>query len=76
MALALDPFLLATTFDLTPAEGRLAIALANGTSTAECAKRFGVKISTVRSQLKAIFSKTGTRNQVDLVRLIMLAMPL
>ena len=75
-AIDLDPFLLGTTFDLTPAEGRLAAKIACGISPDDCAELLGVKITTIRTQLKAIFSKTGTKSQADLVRLIMLAMPI
>lgn len=69
----IDPFLLATTFDLTPAEARLAAKITNGVSPEECALALGVKISTIRSQLSSIFGKTGASGQADLVRLIISA---
>lgn len=68
-----DPYLLAMTFDLTPAESRLAALLVNGRSTEECATEIGVKISTVRTQLLSIFRKTGAGSQADLVRLVLSA---
>jgi DNA-binding CsgD family transcriptional regulator len=72
-ALDIDPFLLSTTFDLTPAEARLAAMIVSGRSTEECARELQVKISTVRSQLLSVFAKTGATGQSDLVRLILSA---
>ena len=57
-------------FGLTPAEARLAIHLATGASLTEAADAFGVTHNTVRAQLRAIFDKTDTRRQTDLVRLL------
>ncbi|MCP6151313.1 hypothetical protein NL425_26555, partial [Klebsiella pneumoniae] len=58
---------LATTFSLTPAEAALAAALAVGASLADFAEQRGVAMSTVRSQLKALYEKTDTRRQGELV---------
>ncbi|HWC64065.1 MAG TPA: helix-turn-helix transcriptional regulator [Rhizomicrobium sp.] len=52
---------------LTPAESRVALALARGAKPADIAAAHGVTVSTVRSQLKAIFRKTGTCSQAQLV---------
>lgn len=60
----------ARTFQLTPAEARLAVHLASGVSLTEAADRFGVTHNTVRAQLRAIFDKTDTHRQADLVRLL------
>jgi DNA-binding CsgD family transcriptional regulator/uncharacterized protein YhfF len=57
-------------FGLTPAEARLAVHLATGASLTEASDRFGVTHNTVRAQLRAIFDKTDTHRQVDLVRLL------
>jgi DNA-binding CsgD family transcriptional regulator len=57
---------LADLFRLTPAEIRLCTALAGGLSLAEAAVRVGITNETARSQIKAIFPKTGTRGQADL----------
>jgi len=73
VALDIDPFLLSTTFDLTPAEARLAARLVNGETPEKCAISLGVKISTVRSQLITIYGKTGATGQADLVRLVLSA---
>src|SRR3569833_1476201 len=62
--------LLAGLFDLTPAEAAVARGIASGDSIPEFAKRNGVSPETVRTQLRAVFEKTGTRRQVDLVRLL------
>ncbi|MGB6055620.1 MAG: helix-turn-helix transcriptional regulator [Burkholderiaceae bacterium] len=58
-------------YGLTPAEVRVAMAVLGGATPAETARQNGVGISTVRSQLKAIFLKTGTKRQAELIRLLM-----
>lgn len=58
-------------FGLSRAEARLAQLLADGLSTDEAALQLGVSRNTVRSQLQAIFAKTGTNRQGDLVRLLL-----
>jgi DNA-binding CsgD family transcriptional regulator len=63
----IDPFIVGATFDLTPAEARVGIALARGRSPDEIAVSNGVSISTVRTQLRALFAKTGTARQTELV---------
>lgn len=62
--------LLAGLFDLTPAEARVARALASGLPLDRVAAEFGVSVQTVRNQLGAVFHKTGTSRQVELLRLI------
>lgn len=57
-------------FGLTPAEARLAETLLEGCDPADCASRFGVSKSTIRSQLAAIFDKTGRRRQASLLVLL------
>ncbi len=57
-------------FHLTASETRLAICLASGQSLREAARHIGVSYETVRTQLKAIFAKTNTRRQVELVLLL------
>lgn len=58
-------------FSLSPAEARLAQLLADGLSMDEAAVQLGVSRNTVRSQLQAVFAKTGTNRQGDLVRLLL-----
>lgn len=55
---------------LSPAEARVAKAVARGGGLAEVAESLGVSRNTVRTQLASIFSKTGTRRQADLARLL------
>jgi DNA-binding CsgD family transcriptional regulator len=57
-------------FRLTSAEARLAVHLASGASLTEAADAFGVTHNTVRAQLRAIFDKTETHRQSELVRLL------
>jgi DNA-binding CsgD family transcriptional regulator len=57
-------------YQLTPAEARLAQAVSGGASVTEAASRFSITAATARSQLKAIFAKTGATRQSDLVRLV------
>lgn len=58
-------------FRLTPAEARVTRALAHGDSLDEYAQREGVTRATVKTQLQAVFAKTGTSSQKDLVRLVL-----
>lgn len=60
----------ARAFRLTPAEARLAVHLVSGVSLTDAADAFGVTHNTVRAQLRAIFDKTDTHRQSDLVRLL------
>jgi DNA-binding CsgD family transcriptional regulator len=57
-------------FELTPAEARLAQGLARGDALEEVADLLQIKMSTARSQLAAIFSKTRTRRQAGLVAIL------
>lgn len=67
---AIDPMIVAETFLLTPAETRVAIALASGYTIADVALDRGVAVATVRAQLRSLFEKTGTHRQSELVRLV------
>lgn len=58
---------LQTTYRLTPSEAALAAALAVGASLADFAEQRNVALSTARSQLKALYEKTGTNRQGELV---------
>jgi DNA-binding CsgD family transcriptional regulator len=57
-------------FDLTPAEARLAGGLVEGKTLSEIAAQRGVALETLKSQLKTVFAKTGTRRQSELVGLL------
>ena len=58
-------------YRLTPAETELANGLLSGFSLEEIAAMRKVSESTIRSQMKSVFSKTDTRRQGDLIRLLM-----
>jgi DNA-binding CsgD family transcriptional regulator len=63
--------LLARTFNLSPSEARTAALFAKGLSTEEVAKAEALSRETIKSQLKAIFAKTGARRQASLVALLL-----
>lgn len=65
-----DLTLLHGLFDLSPAEARLALALASGRTLKEAATDCKIQLSTARSYLESIFRKTGTRQQSQLVALL------
>lgn len=67
---------LAATFRLTATEVDLAIALWKGVLVAEYASQRSVAMSTVRTQLKALLAKTGSRRQSDVVSLVARMQPL
>lgn len=57
-------------FGLSAAEARLARALCHGETLEEYAVSQGVKLPTIKTQLRAVFAKTKTDRQVTLVSLI------
>lgn len=57
-------------FSLTPAEASLAVSIGQGKTPAAIARSNGVTIATVRSQLAAVFAKTNTQRQAELVGLL------
>ncbi len=59
-------------FHLTPSELRLAEALRDGAPLPVAAKALGIGYETARSQLKAVFAKTGTQRQAELTLIISL----
>jgi DNA-binding CsgD family transcriptional regulator len=65
-----QPSLMRQLFDLTLAETRIAMALCQGDTPTDIAQRQGVSVNTVRTHLRAIFAKTGTTRQTDLLRLL------
>jgi len=58
-------------FGLAPREAKLALALCAGMTLGEAAARLGLSVETARNYSKAIYAKTQTRGQTDLVRLLM-----
>jgi DNA-binding CsgD family transcriptional regulator len=67
-----SPQLIASLYRLTPAETKLTIHLMQGNSLEVAAGLLRVKKDTVRKHLQAIFSKTRTSRQADLIRLLMM----
>ena len=63
--------LLQRLYGLTPAEARLAEAMAGGGPLKAAAERLGIGRETARSQLKQVYAKTGTHRQAELVRLLL-----
>lgn len=55
-------------YGLTPAEARLAALLGEGLGLPEVAARLGISRETAKTYLRAVFAKTGTRRQAELVR--------
>jgi DNA-binding CsgD family transcriptional regulator len=53
-----------------PAEPRLALLIGARSSPEEAAGQLGLRRETVRNELKAIFSETGTHRQGELVALL------
>ena len=60
-------------YGLTRAESRLAAKIAEGRSLDEAAAVLNITTQTARSYLKCILRKTGTKRQVELVRLLLLS---
>ncbi len=65
-----DMRVLSGLFDLTPGEARVARELASGASLEAVSIKLGLKLETVRTYLKRIFLKTGTRRQAELTRML------
>ncbi len=57
-------------FSLTKSEAELALALAGGRTLRAIAETSGRSFHTVRSHLARLMEKTGTRKQIDLIRLL------
>jgi DNA-binding CsgD family transcriptional regulator len=62
--------LLAKLFGLTPAEAKLASLMAEGISVEKAAEGLEISRETARNQLKAVFAKTATHRQSELVALL------
>ena len=60
--------------ELTPAEARVVDQLLQGREMQEVANGLGITLETARFHTKRVLSKTGTRRQTELMRL-MLSLP-
>ena len=63
--------ILAKTFRLTPSEAKLASIVARGASTQIAARELKISRDTAPNQLKAVFAKTDTHRQSELVALLL-----
>ena len=78
LILAVDPDLhvpaagaaLQLAFDLTAAEARVALMIANGMSGPQAAAALGVSTATVKTHLSRCFDKMGVHSQVALARIV------
>jgi len=70
-ARSVDERALVAAFSLTAREAEVAAQLASGATIGSLAAAWGISANTVRGYLKAVFDKTGTHRQADLVRLVM-----
>jgi DNA-binding CsgD family transcriptional regulator len=61
------PAVLSKAFGLTPAEARVASIVAEGLNPERAAEVLGISRTTARNRLQAIFAKTGTHRQSELV---------
>jgi DNA-binding CsgD family transcriptional regulator len=61
---------LADSYGLTAAEAAVSVEIAKGDGRAAVAARLGIRETTVRSHLSAIFDKLGIHRQAELTRLV------
>lgn len=73
LARIVDPVFLASMFDFTPAEVRIATSLMKGETLDQIATERLLSIETVRTHLKAIFGKTQTHRQAELIQCLLRA---
>jgi DNA-binding CsgD family transcriptional regulator len=57
-------------FGLTPAEKNVAAHIASGKKPAEIAEMSGASAETVKTHIRALFDKTSTHDQRDLILLV------
>lgn len=65
-----DASLIRALYDLSAGEARIARGLTKGQTVDEIAASAGVSPETVRSQVKAVLAKTGTRRQAEATALL------
>ena len=57
-------------FDLSPSLARVTALLMTGRTVRDIAAEMGITEGTVRQYLKLIFKRTGTKRQLDLIRVV------
>ncbi len=62
---------LAALYNLSPAESRIAQAIAEGYDSEAIARKRGASVGTVRTQIKSIMAKIGASRQSDIVRAVL-----
>jgi DNA-binding CsgD family transcriptional regulator len=65
-----DPAVLREVFGLTPVESKVASVISTGASPEHAAEEMEIAVVTARNHLKAVFAKTGTHRQSELVALL------
>ena len=66
----LAPEIIATTYNLTPTELRVLLAIVEVGGIPEVATALGVADSTIKTHVGRLFGKTGVSRQADLVKLV------
>ena len=66
-----DPDLAAAALGLTPAESRVAVAIASGDTVARIALTLGCAESTVKTHVKRVYRKLGIHKQTELVQRVL-----
>jgi DNA-binding CsgD family transcriptional regulator len=64
------PDIIARSYNLTPTELRILLAIVEIGGAPEVAAQLGIAPSTVRTHVGRLFEKTGTKRQAELVRLV------
>jgi len=64
------PEVIAKTFNLTPTELRVLLAIVEVGGVPEVAAALGIAVTTVKSHLGRLFEKTGVTRQAELVKLV------
>ena len=57
-------------YGLTLAEVRVALSVASGITISYTARRLKISVNTVKTHLRRVYEKTGTRRQAELSRLM------
>lgn len=70
-SLAIQPETLEGLYGFTVAEAKLVIALVSGQTLDMVAASTGTSLNTLRNQLKAVFRKTGTNRQAELMKRVL-----
>lgn len=65
-----SPDVIARSYNLTPTELRVLLAIVDVGGTPQVAATLGIAPSTVRTHVGRLFEKTGTKRQAELVRLV------